>query len=490
MKGILSTGIRRWLSPRTFFLCIASVTAGFLLQFVAGLHPVWWLAWIAPALLLLLALRTSGTESRWIVLIASGIGVAPNLRHLLLVMPTALAALACLGQAALWAGVTLGASRIMRRHLVWWSAFAYPVLWVAADTLRAQFLPDGDWGSIGYTQADFLPVLQVAALFGVPGIVFLVTASASTLAVLGSGLAPIRRYAAATIVTITFLAVALTYGSMRLTASTPGASQHFGLASIDDAITPRTPASDAMRIRDRYDNLILSLAAGGASTILLPEKIAILEPAAAQAWRDHFKTMAREAQAWIIVGMVQTDGQMPVNEAWAFSPDGAVPLRYEKHYLAPPERRAHYRTARNFTTFTAGPSLNGIAICKDMHFAALGLDYARRQVNVMLVPALDFAYLDAWMASRISLTRGVEGGYAIVRSAREGQLTVSDAFGRILAEQRSAAFPGNAVLGDLQLQPVTPTLYSRSGNILGWVCVALSVLLMVQSQRRRKPADL
>jgi apolipoprotein N-acyltransferase len=61
----------------------------------------------------------------------------------------------------------------------------------------------------------------------------------------------------------------------------------------------------------------------------------------------------------------------------------------------------------------------GVAICKDMDFPALGREYAG--VAIMLVPAWDFVD-DAWLHSRMSILRGVESGYAIARSARNGVL--------------------------------------------------------------------
>ena len=47
----------------------------------------------------------------------------------------------------------------------------------------------------------------------------------------------------------------------------------------------------------------------------------------------------------------------------------------------------------------AGPAM-GLALCKDMHYAALGQAYGTARAGVMLVPAWDFQ-LDAWMGARM-----------------------------------------------------------------------------------------
>ena len=59
----------------------------------------------------------------------------------------------------------------------------------------------------------------------------------------------------------------------------------------------------------------------------------------------------------------------------------------------------------------------GIAICKDMHFAVLGRAYGQGRAAVMLVPAWDFQ-VDRWMGARMTMTRGVENGYSVVRVTR------------------------------------------------------------------------
>jgi apolipoprotein N-acyltransferase len=126
----------------------------------------------------------------------------------------------------------------------------------------------------------------------------------------------------------------------------------------------------------------------------------------------------------------------------------------------------------------------GLAICKDMHFAAMGRAYGERRVAVMLVPAWDFDYLDGWMEARTTVVRGIENGYAVVRASREGLLTASDAYGRILAERESSDMPGRTLLAKVIVANPVPTLYTRIGNLLGWICVAAAVVFLSLNRRR------
>jgi apolipoprotein N-acyltransferase len=81
--------------------------------------------------------------------------------------------------------------------------------------------------------------------------------------------------------------------------------------------------------------------------------------------------------------------------------------------------------------------------------------------------------------------RGVENGYSVVRAGRESYLQAADSYGRVVARQRSAYFPGSRVVADVPLGPATPTLYSRAGNAFGWLCVVLTVVTYAVFNRRR-----
>jgi apolipoprotein N-acyltransferase len=101
----------------------------------------------------------------------------------------------------------------------------------------------------------------------------------------------------------------------------------------------------------------------------------------------------------------------------------------------------------------------------------------------MLIPAWDF-YFDAWLAARTTLTRGVENGYTVIRSSREGLLTVSDPFGRVLAERPSQSLPGSTLLLTVNIAPPIATLYTRIGDLFGWLCVASATAMLLAGGRR------
>lgn len=417
------------------------------------------------------------------VLVAALIGASATLRYRLLIFPVATVVVATAVQAVTWAFLVMQARRLVVRYRAAWTVLAYPVLWVAVDTLVAVLRRSGNETSLAYTQVDCLPILQVTSLFGVGGLLFLLTLVPSALALAiafgrafsGAGLA----YAG----TFLLLAAAIVFGLVRLRAPGPDRETTIGLVAIDDAIGSKASSAYINSIWDAYDRHVSSLSAQGAEIVALPEKIGLVAPATAAQWQQHLSGLAEHNHVWIEAGVGIDTGKGRVNQAWLFTPAGALAATYRKQHLSPGEQRDYAPGHEDIVQSIRG-QVYGLAICKDMFSAALGRRYGNREAAVMLVPAWNPTFEDARMEGGNTLMRGVENGYCVVRVAREGFMTVSDAYGRILAEKTSRPLPGTALLAKVAAAPRVPTLYSEIGDLFGWMCVAASVVLIVIGRRQ------
>jgi apolipoprotein N-acyltransferase len=155
-----------------------------------------------------------------------------------------------------------------------------------------------------------------------------------------------------------------------------------------------------------------------------------------------------------------------------FFANGTPPQTYVKRRLVPGLESAF---VPGQASFMLGDRM-AIAICKDMDFPAMIRGDAMLQPGLFAVPAWDFNKDAVWHA-RLAILRGVENGFSVARSANNGLLTLSDAYGRILAMKQSTS--GGMVLlqGDLPRGPGR-TLYARIGDSFAWICLAMSVLLV------------
>ena len=211
--------------------------------------------------------------------------------------------------------------------------------------------------------------------------------------------------------------------------------------------------------------------------------IARLDRAAADRVRERLGHLASDNKVYVLAGVTLVDSDHGENRAWLFAPSGELNADYAKHHLIP-GLEGSFAAGKDFSVRAIGTGRVGIAICKDMDFPTLGRRYAALGVDALLVPAWDFE-LDAWWHARMAVLRRVESGFAVVRAARNGLLTVSDRYGRVVDVVSSSSAPVTSRAALAPLASGKPTVYARLGDIFGWLCVVASGAAWLASLRRR-----
>jgi apolipoprotein N-acyltransferase len=449
---------------------LCALAGGGLFFLSTGLGTIWPLAWIAPVPVLWLAY---GARPNWQILLASFTAYAIgelNLLEAYGVMAPMIAVVIAIS-ASIFAGAVLFARLAQRRLPPLLAVLAFPALWTGLDYLIMLVSPNGSFGSLAYSQVPAPLLIQSPSVFGLWSVTFLLCLVPNALALL---LHQGRRAAMAGIVVAILFAANAGFGYVRLAApngpvSRVGAiaddSQHFG-GTHDAAVAVATRYADAAR----------ALAAQGATTIVLPEKVAALQPD----WTDVTAPLAlaaRETGSRIVVS-VEEHADQDRNLALTFAPDGTV-ARYAKRHLVPGLERLAPGDA---------PGLLGgsraVVICKDMDFPATIRGDARHGIGLMFVPAWDFD-ADRDIHANMAILRGVEDGFALVRAARDGLLTASDAQGRVIAAAPTSSDGIVTILADLP-QGAGDTIYLRIGDSFAWFCLGLATMLAAGALLRRR----
>lgn len=450
---------------------LAVLVSGILFYLSQGLADVWALAWFAPAPLLWLAY---GNTPRWQVLLASLAAFAAGQIYLVQcyggrLPPSILVPLVTV-MGLSFAVAVLFSGQAFRRASAWVALLAFPALWTALEYAIGIVSPHGSYGALGYAEVSFPAAIQVAALFGVYAVTFLLCLSANAVALL------LRRRWAAGSAGIAVCAAALLFGSMRLAEP---AGPRVEVAALSDADTrdaesrEHTLASE-VAAAESYASYIGQL--HGVRVIAIPEGALKMRDSDQQAVLAPLASAAKAADAMVLTGTFMPAPER--NRAFALLPDGAVEIYTKRHPLLPFELTVPGRE----------PGLLGggyaTQICKDMDFPRTVRDTAAHGVRLMLVPADDFGR-DRWIHGRIAIMRGVENGFAVLRSAFDGLETISDAEGRILASAPTTRAGMVAIAADVPLGP-GPTLYTRLGDVFPWLCGAVSVLLGARIFARRR----
>jgi len=462
----------------------AALLSGALQYFATGLDPWWWAAWLAPIPLLIAAFRASAREAWALAIVAGLIGSVSTAQYYAMFIGPFGSGFVMLLRALVLALVVARTRAVVLGSRHWLSALVYAALLAAFDTIVAAVSRDGTMGSLAYSQMAVLPVIQVAALAGASAIVFVVALFGALTAIVWHCRGNIDKPWLAYGLPVALIVGVLVYGAARLAARPAASATPVGLIAIDrGAPAPLSSLGADDPVWTGYGTAVADLARQGVKVVVLPEKIARLDRVAADRVREQLGHLASDNEVYVLAGVVLGERDHRENRAWLFAPNGDLIADYAKHHLIP-GLEASFVAGRDFVVRAIGPGRIGIAICKDMDFPTLGRRYAALGVDALLVPAWDFD-VDDWWHARMAVLRGVESGFAVVRAARNGLLTVSDRYGRILdvGASRSAPVASRAALAPLASGEAT--IYARLGDVFGWVCVVASAAAWVLSLRGR-----
>ncbi len=262
--------------------------------------------------------------------------------------------------------------------------------------------------------------------------------------------------------------LAVIFGGVRLPTASRGDEVRVGLAASDAEAARQLATGDsaeALRSLRAYADRVAALADQGATLVVLPEKFVRVTSEISEQATAILSEAARNNKIMVVAGWLWEASAGRRHVAVVFDAAGKVVLEYDKQHLIPGIEMGYQRG--NTIGLLGGTPAIGVAICKDLDFPALGRSYTEAGVELLLVPAWDFVD-DRWVHSRMAILRGVEGGYAIVRTATEGLLTVADAYGRVLAERASNESPEVLLPTVVDAGP-SGTFYSRNGDWFGAV---------------------
>jgi apolipoprotein N-acyltransferase len=441
----------------------------------SGLHPIWWLTWLAPIPVLIAAPRLPFWRAWAVAFFAWAIGDLNvwHYDHAIVDVPVAICILALLGPAFVFAWAVVLFRRSVLRGALWQAVLIFPALWVAFEYLSEIWSPHSTWGNLGYSQMNFPPILQIASITGIWGISFCVLLFSATIGALVSSTDRTSKRLVAAGAGLFFVCV-FCFGAWRLrfTPASPTIKAGLIASDIPGNLFPKQGA--AIPVFEHYAAYIHSLASEGAQAVIIPEKTAVVDGKSLAALDHVLLDAAARNHVFVLAGVLRYPG--PHNESRLYSPDGRVLATYDKHHLVPQFESEEIPGTRR--TMVDQPSGKwGLEICKDMDFPQLSRQYGTAGAGLLLVPAWDFV-ADGWLHSRMAILRGIESGFSIARSVKQGILTISDDRGRVLAQRNTASAPFVTLIAAVPVRH-DATFYDRFGNWFAWLDLTLLAALFV-----------
>jgi apolipoprotein N-acyltransferase len=406
---------------------------------------------------------------------------------------------------------------------------AAPCLWVTLEWLRTYLFSGLPWALLGYSQYQWLSLIQVADITSVYGLSFLlVLANASLAELLLWGLtkregqqSPLPWPAlAATAAAIT---LTLLYGQWRLEGPSDGRSISVGLvqANIDQA--QKWDAAYRRETIDRYARLTVQ-AAAGSDLVIWPEAATPFLFEREKDYKLEVMDLVRSRHVPLLFGspalrFYPNGRPYLLNSAYLLSRDGLLVGRYDKRHLVPfgeyiplhssllffldklvegigdfeagtqatvlplPSREAQFSSRPS-----DGTASFGVVICYEVIFPNLVREFAANGADFMVTITNDAWFgksAAAYQHFGMVVLRAVENRRAFARAANTGISGFIDQQGRILRASpifEEAAFTGSIPLGRTQ------TFYTKYGDVFAYACVIITGLF-AWTARRRAPAQ-
>jgi apolipoprotein N-acyltransferase len=406
------------------------------------------------------------------------------------------------------------------RRTLW--ALSGAAAWAALEMLSARLLGGFPWNLLGTSQFRMLPIIQMAAFTGVFGVSFLLVWF--SLSLVSASLVVLKQPAQKSMwiaeVILPMLAVAFlfNYGARQIRHAPP-AARSLNVTLVQPSI-PQTLIWDETKNQERFQELLrLSEQALTNRTDLL------LWPESALPGMLRYDTnvfsavtnLAIRHKTWII--LVSDDAELRPNAAkneppdfynasFLVAPNGRLADRYIKRNLV---IFGEYVPLRNwlpflkyFTPIEGGftPGTNAVQfalgdlgvqtsvlICfEDVfpHVARLGVE---PETDFLINLTNDGWFGEdaaQWQQAAGALFRAVENAVPLIRCSNNGLTCWVDSHGsmrNILRDQAGTIYGPGFMTVEIPLGPPdqkhSVTFYNRYGDLFGWICVAVTILLLI-----------
>lgn len=382
------------------------------------------------------------------------------------------------------------------------STLAFPLTWVVFDYFDAIVSPFGSWGSVAYTQAGALPLLQILSITGLTGVTFLIAWFAACANLVWENGFDLTKSKNTVLTFVLVISLVLFFGGLRLVAFPPQANTVL-VAGINTPLFDKLYAKDLKAAQNgkpfnwfeqvkragpmNQDLLDRSVRAAkaGAKIIFWPELSAFIDKAEEKVLIAKGQKLAKAEKIYLgmpIGAFLHYDEKllpkkkMLENKIVMIGPEGKIEFIYLKSKPVPGMEEAMSVKGNGKLPVLKTPYGNiAAAICYDMDFPTLAR--TARGADIVFVPAGDWKNIDP-LHTKIASFRAIENGYSLVRVVRYGLTAAFDYQGRELASMDDFTANDKLMLAQVPVKG-TATLYSAIGNIFAGLCLAGLLTLVI-----------
>lgn len=390
-----------------------------------------------------------------------------------------------------------------------------PAFWVGLEYARAHILTGFPWVLIGYTQAPYPALIQVADTTGVWGVSFVVVAFNVSLAFLVAGLlfrdregkTPVLPIVIASALVVSMAA----YGAVRMKMVDGELPQWRTLrvalaqGSIDQGV--KWDGRYQQETINIYRKLTEEASSRQARLVIWPETAIPYYYDAEEIKDGQIGALARSSSTYILTGSPAYNYNPELNRvtyfnsAFLIDPKGETVGRYDKYHLVPFGEYLPLRGILPFEKLTAGIGdftegqgpvpitfgevSIGTLVCFESIFPEIARGHVKNGATLLATITND-----AWFGRtsapsqhfQMAIFRAVENKAFLVRSANTGVSGVIDPLGRV--RNLTGLYERTAIVDDIGLRMGPLTFYTIYGDVFAWGCSIISAAFLVLKKRR------
>jgi apolipoprotein N-acyltransferase len=523
------SGVKRFLPSRKNALL--AVLSAILLILAFPDFEYWFLAWFALVPLLMAVERQSHCVAACFVLgwlfgfvFFSGtcwwLTYAP-IHYAAFPWPLAYFLLFCVtAVVGIFPGIFAAITSILLRRFGSWAFLAVPFIWVATEFAR-YWITGNDWNAIGYSQAFVGLLIPPARIGGI----YLLSFEIVFFAVAVLSLTKERGNRLWVAVAGIIFPIALPF--LSLLGERPQSYTYAGeplrylqsssVASIV-AIQPNVPMAGLnyenwKQLRDRQVSMaeseLLRNKGEGIrdkgqvpTTVILPESPMNYQWEEDEEFRQFISEFAAKNNVNVLFNSAEPDAanHKYFNSAVMIDASGREIAQYDKIYLLPfgeavpapldsvlPGFVGNFSYGRNYDLVPLGDARAGIMICFESHFGQLSREYVRRGADAIIEMTND-GYLGPTPVLRQHLAnavfRAIETNRPVLRVTNVGITAYITERGEVL--DATKPYTEDTRVWSVAKSDGSQTFYVRYGDWFAWVCLAVTVLLMLFGMLTRR----
>jgi apolipoprotein N-acyltransferase len=410
---------------------------------------------------------------------------------------------------AAWCGLFVAAvaaltAWLAARRSPTWALATAPFLWVGAEWLRGHLFGGFPWGTLGYSQHQRLPVIQIAELGGVHAVSLVLVVVNAALA--GAFLLRWRGAVSGVVLGAVLVGATLGFGTWRLREPLPGGQGPPPRVAIMQPSIEQPMKWDpdhAAVVLRIYQELTRQAGAERPALIVWPETAAPTALRRDPALLRLLTTMSAEIGVPLLVGSIDVLDGSPArltNTAFLVGEQG-IAERYDKIHLVPfgeyvplssvigfvrgwAEFIADLEPGSRAVVFPGPPAPFGVVICYEGIFPDLFRDFVNNGARLMVNMTNDGWFgRTSGPGQHLAMYpfRAVEHRIAVVRAANTGVSAFIAPTGQIV---RHLGLFSRGVISDQVPLRQGRTLFTRLGDWVAWLSLGLAAASVGVASRR------